>query len=179
MSRAGRYPVMLPQGVSIELADGYCNIKGKLGELQVPRLEHAKLELDEHKIIVGACSKIKRAIQAWGTQRALLANAVKGVSEGFIRRLEINGVGYRAQIENKQLRLQLGFSHNITVEIPADLKVAIEGERGNIIAVSGISKQRVGQFASNIRAYRLPEPYKGKGVKYLEERIVRKEGKKK
>lgn len=111
--------------------------------------------------------------------RALIANAVAGASEGFVKKLEVNGVGYRAQVQGSTLKLQLGFSHDVNFPIPQDVKIAVEGDRNNVIAVSGASKQRVGQVASEIRAYRPPEPYKGKGVKYTDETILRKEGKKK
>ena len=114
-----------------------------------------------------------------GTTRSLVNNAVVGVSEGFTRRLEVNGVGYRAQVQGKKLNLQLGYSHDIAFDVPEDIKIEIEGDRGNVIAVSGPNKQRVGQVASEIRGFRKPEPYKGKGVKYADEQILRKEGKKK
>ncbi len=179
MSRVGKNPINVPEGVNIEIMMSHCQIKGKLGELEVPCLEHAETVFADNKIIVSARSKEKKSLQAWGTQRTLIANAVQGVSEGFTRKLEVNGVGYRAQMQGKNLRLQLGFSHDVDVEVPDDIKVSIEGDKSNVIVINGISKQRVGQFASNIRRFRPPEPYKGKGVKYLEETIIRKEGKKK
>jgi large subunit ribosomal protein L6 len=109
----------------------------------------------------------------------LVNNAVIGVSEGFTKRLEVNGVGYRAQVQGKKLNLQLGYSHDISFDVPEGIKIEVEGDRGNVIAVSGSNKQVVGQVASEIRSFRKPEPYKGKGVKYVDEQILRKEGKKK
>ena len=115
----------------------------------------------------------------WGTTRSLVNNAVSGVSEGFSKRLEVNGVGYRAQAQGRKLTLQLGYSHDINYTVPEGITAVVEGERNNVIVISGADKQRVGQIASEIRAFRKPEPYKGKGVRYSDEFILRKEGKKK
>lgn len=179
MSRVGKNPVSIPDAVEAKIENGCLHVKGKKGEENIPLLDHVTCALEGNQFIVTPNSKSKRARQCWGTMRALAQNAVMGVSEGHVRRLEINGVGYRAQVQGSTLKLQLGYSHDINFAIPSDLKAEIEGERGNIIAISGSSKQRVGQIASNIRSLRSPEPYKGKGVKYLEEVILRKEGKKK
>lgn len=179
MSRIGKNPVLIPQDVNASLQDNVLTVKGKKGEQQVQLLNYISCTLEDNKFLITPNNKSKRARQAWGTMRALVQNAVIGVNEGHIRRLEVNGVGYRVQIQGSTLKLQLGYSHDIDFPIPSDLKAEVEGDRGNIIAISGASKQRVGQVASNIRALRSPEPYKGKGVKYLEETILRKEGKKK
>lgn len=179
MSRIGSNPVAIPAGVEVSIADGVVKAKGKSGEQLVKILDDIEVTIDDGLIKVSPQKTTKRARQAWGTTRALIANAVQGAGEGFIRRLEVNGVGYRAQIQGSNLKLSLGFSHDVNYPIPSDLKIAVEGDRNNVIAISGASKQRVGQVASEIRAYRPPEPYKGKGVKYAEETILRKEGKKK
>ena len=130
-------------------------------------------------ITVKPLNTTKKARQAWGTTRALISNAIIGAADGFTRKLEVNGVGYRAMLQGSILKLSLGLSHDVNFPVPSDVKIAIEGDRGNVIAISGASKQRVGQIASEIRAFRPPEPYKGKGVKYSDETILRKEGKKK
>lgn len=179
MSRIGSNPVTIPDGVDVTLANGIVTAKGKNGEQTVAVLDNIEVEIDNGQITVKPLTTTKRARQAWGTTRALIANAIEGASNGFTRRLEVNGVGYRAQIQGSTLKLALGFSHDVNFPIPSDVKIAIEGDRNNVITVSGASKQRVGQIASEIRAWRPPEPYKGKGVKYAEEYILRKEGKKK
>ena len=179
MSRVGKYPVAVPDGVEVIMGEGFVTAKGKLGELIVPILEHSAVSIADKLVTVTPLNMSKKAKQAWGTTRALIQNAVTGVSEGFKRELEINGVGYRAQLQGKTLKLQLGLSHDVDFPVPEDVTIALEGDRKNVIAISGISKQRIGKVASDIRKYRPPEPYKGKGIKYMEERIVRKEGKKK
>lgn len=180
MSRVGKYPVEVPNGVEVSIVGSTVNAKGKLGELVVPILDHVTVTQEGNLVTVTPNSKSKRARQSWGTTRALINNAVIGVNDGFVRRLEVKGVGYRAQVQGSILKLALGFSHDIDYPIPSDLKVDIEGDRNStVIVISGRSKQRVGQIASEIRAFRPPEPYKGKGVKYAEEIILRKEGKKK
>lgn len=179
MSRVGKNPVAVPGGVDVSIDAGVLTAKGKLGEQAVPLSELVDVSREEDRIHVRPKSMTKRNRQMWGTLRSQIQNAVTGVSEGFTKRIEINGVGYRAQVQGSTLKLAVGLSHDVDFPIPADVKIAMEGERGNVIAVSGASAQRVGQVASEIRAYRPPEPYKGKGLKYADERIVRKEGKKK
>jgi large subunit ribosomal protein L6 len=179
MSRVGINPVSIPSGVEISLADGVLTAKGKNGEQHVRLLDNVEIDIADDTVTVKPQNMTKKARQAWGTTRALINNAVKGASEGFTRRLEVNGVGYRALVQGSTLKLSLGLSHDVNYPIPSDVKIAIEGDRGNVISVSGASKQRVGQIASEIRSFRPPEPYKGKGVKYAEETILRKEGKKK
>ena len=179
MSRVGQSPVAIPDGVEITIAEGVLTAKGKLGTQTVDLLTIVKVSVEDGSVVVKPVNDGKRARTMWGTTRSLVNNAVVGVSEGFTRRLEVNGVGYRAQVQGKKLNLQLGFSHDIAFDVPEDIKIEIEGDRSNVIAVSGMNKQRVGQVASEIRGFRKPEPYKGKGVKYADEQILRKEGKKK
>ena len=179
MSRVGQNPVAIPDGVEITIAGGILTAKGKLGTQTVNLLPVVEASVEDGRVVVKPSNDGKRAQTMWGTTRSLVNNAVVGVSEGFTRRLEINGVGYRAQVQGKKLNLQLGYSHDIAFDVPEDIKIEIEGDRGNVIAVSGPNKQRVGQVASEIRGFRKPEPYKGKGVKYADEQILRKEGKKK
>ena len=179
MSRVGQTPVEIPDGVEITISEGVLTAKGKLGTQMVDLLPVVQVSVNDGSVVVMPLNKGKRARTMWGTTRSLVNNAVVGVSEGFTRRLEVNGVGYRAQIQGKKLNLQLGYSHDIAFDVPEDIKIEVEGDRGNVIAVSGVNKQRVGQVASEIRGFRKPEPYKGKGVKYADEQILRKEGKKK
>ncbi len=177
MSRIGKYPVTLPQGVSIELAGGVLTAKGRLGNLKLAVGDDVTASVDQGKVWVKPNSESKRARMMWGTTRALVNNMVTGVSRGFSKNLEINGVGYRASVQGKNLVLQLGYSHDITFPIPDDVKIVCE--KPTAISVSGADRQRVGQIAAVIRAYRQPEPYKGKGIKYATEHVRRKEGKKK
>jgi len=179
MSRVGKYPVAIPDGVDVSLADNVLTAKGKLGELTVPLTEDVTVEMKDGTVVVAPNGSGKKARAMWGTVRSLVNNAVVGVSEGFTKRLEINGVGYRAQVQGKKLNLQLGYSHDIPFEIPEGITIKMEGDRQTVIAVSGADRQQVGQVASVIRGYRGPEPYKGKGIKYEDEYILRKEGKKK
>lgn len=180
MSRVGKYPVSIPDGVEVSLVDDIFTAKGKNGELTVRKMESVDLSIEDKQVVVTPKKTNKKARQAWGATRALINNAVVGVSEGFVKRLEVKGVGYRAQVQGNVLKLSLGYSHDIDFPIPEDLKIAIEGERNQtLVAIYGADKQRVGQVASNIRSQRPPEPYKGKGVKYVDETILRKEGKKK
>lgn len=177
MSRVGKYPVPVPSGVSIQIAGAEFTAKGKLGELKMPLSEEVETTIEGDQVWVKPKSETKRARMMWGTTRALINNLVKGVHDGFTINLEINGVGYRAAVEGQNLKLSLGFSHDVNYPIPDD--VSIKCEKPTAIAITGRDKQRVGQIAAEIRAYRGPEPYKGKGVKYATETILRKEGKKK
>ena len=178
MTRVGKNPVTVPEGVSVRLEDGQFYAKGAKGELQMAVMPYVDVVIEGNLIQVSAKSSIKRARQAWGSMRALIQNMVTGVHEGTSKTLEINGVGYRAAVKGKVLEMQLGYSHPVKMDIPEDLSVEITGDRNNQLKITGISKQRVGQFASDIRVWRPPEPYKGKGIKYLGERILRKDGKK-
>ena len=177
MSRVGKKPVQLPDGIEAIIAANEITIKGQKGKLNAIFPETVKLEKENDKILISPLNETKSAKSAWGMTRTIINNMVLGVTNGFNRNLEINGVGYRASIEGNILTLQLGFSHDIKLAIPQDLEVKCV--KPTEISISGISKQRVGQFASEIRRLRKPEPYKGKGIKYQEEVIRRKEGKKK
>ncbi|MDP4795726.1 MAG: 50S ribosomal protein L6 [Rhodospirillales bacterium] len=177
MSRIGKYPVTVPNGVTVELNGNLVTAKGKLGELSVTLTSDVKVEQADGAVTVTPLATHKRARQMWGTARSLIDGLVMGVSEGFTRKLEITGVGYRAQVQGRDVVLQLGFSHEVRYPIPEGIK--IEAPDQNNLLISGASKQRVGQVAAEIRAYRPPEPYKGKGVRYANEFILRKEGKKK
>lgn len=177
MSRVGKYPVTVPAGVTVEIDGNVVKAKGKLGELSVTLTNDVKVEQADGQLSVTPLAEHKRARQMWGTARSLLEGLVTGVSEGFSRKLEISGVGYRAQLQGKDVILQLGFSHEVRYPVPQGIKIEVPEQ--NQIIISGPSKQQVGQVAAEIRAYRQPEPYKGKGVKYSDEYILRKEGKKK
>jgi large subunit ribosomal protein L6 len=179
MSRVGQAPVAIPSGVQVSITDDVLTAKGKLGEESVKLSDVVEVTIENDEVRVKPCDSTKFSRAMWGTTRNLVRNAITGVSEGFTRRLVITGVGYRAQVQGSTLNLQLGYSHDINYPVPQGIKVALEGERGGIIAISGPNKQRVGQMASEIRAFRKPEPYKGKGVRYDDEFIFRKEGKKK
>jgi large subunit ribosomal protein L6 len=169
--------VTVPAGTTVQVADGTIEAKGKLGQRSLKLVDEVEAVLEEGKLWIKPRSDSQRARMMWGTYRALAQSLVTGVSEGFTKALEISGVGYRAAVEGKTLKLQLGYSHDVIFPIPSD--VQIKTERPTAIAVSGIDRQRVGQVAAEIRAYRGPEPYKGKGIRYADETILRKEGKKK
>jgi len=177
MSRVGKYPVTVPSGVTVQIAAGAITVKGKLGESKLDLTDEVATSIEGNQVWVKPSTETKRSRQMWGTTRALINNMVKGVSDGFTENLEINGVGYRAAVQGKILQLQLGYSHDVNFPIPED--VSIKCEKPTAISITGRDKQRVGQIAAEIRAYRGPEPYKGKGIKYETETILRKEGKKK
>jgi len=177
MSRVGKHPVPIPQGVTIEVAGQTVTAKGKLGTLKLALNSEVETAVKDGKVVITPKNETKRARMAWGTTRALVNNMVGGVNTGYMVNLEINGVGYRAAVQGKNLMLQLGYSHDVQFPIPSDIKIACE--KPTSIAISGADKQRVGQVAAVIRSFRGPEPYKGKGIKYDYETIRRKEGKKK
>lgn len=178
MSRIGKHPVSVPGGVEVHIDRQDVTVKGKLGELSERLPPEVRVAFEGGAITVEPRDPDdKRSRSMWGLSRTLVANMVEGVASGFTRRLEISGVGYRAAVDGKILNLQLGFSHDIKVAIPSDLDV--KAESPTALAISGASKQRVGQLAAEIRGFRPPEPYKGKGVRYAGEQILRKEGKKK
>ena len=177
MSRVGKQPVILPTDIEANIADNEVLIKGQKGELKKGFPSLVKVEKQNDKIVVVPKDESKAAKAAWGLVRTIINNMVVGVRDGFNKTLEINGVGYRASISEGILTLQLGFSHDIKLAVPNDLEVKCS--KPTELVISGIDKQRVGQFASEIRKLRRPEPYKGKGVKYQDEIIRRKEGKKK
>ena len=177
MSRVGSKPVIVPDGVTITLANRALTAKGKLGELSMSIVNQVDINHADDQIVITPKDESKTARAMWGMQRSLAQNIVTGVSEGFTKELEIQGVGYRAALQGKILKLQLGHSHDIDFTIPDGIE--IECERPTSIKIKGIDKQKVGQVAAVIRSYRPPEPYKGKGVRYLGEYVFRKEGKKK
>jgi large subunit ribosomal protein L6 len=177
MSRIGKHPVAIPEGVDMQLAGGVLTARGRLGSLSIVVGGEVTATIADHRVTVTPNSTSKRARAMWGTTRALISNMITGVSQGFTVGLEINGVGYRAAVQGNTLNLQLGYSHDVAFAIPSD--VTISCERPTAITVRGADRQRVGQVAAEIRAWRPPEPYKGKGIKYATETIRRKEGKKK
>ncbi|HEU5019412.1 MAG TPA: 50S ribosomal protein L6 [Pseudolabrys sp.] len=177
MSRIGKRAVKVPSGVTASVEGQTVKVKGPKGALQLALLDDVIVKMEDGAIRVDPRDESKRARSGWGTARTLIANLVTGVSKGFEEKLEINGVGYRAAVQGKNLSLQLGFSHDVTYAIPQG--VSITTPKPTEIVISGIDKQQVGQVAAEIRGWRPPEPYKGKGVKYSDEYILRKEGKKK
>jgi large subunit ribosomal protein L6 len=177
MSRVGKYPVVVPAGVTVSVDGQTVRAKGKLGELSFDVVDEIEAKLEDGKVWVKPRHETKFARAMWGTARARINNMVKGVSVGYTKKLDIIGVGYRAAVQGKTLKLSLGFSHDVDFPIPEGIAIACP--QPTQIEISGNDKQRVGQVASEIRSYRAPEPYKGKGVKYVDEIILRKEGKKK
>ena len=177
MSRIGKHPVPIPAGVEVQLSGETLTAKGQLGTLSLAVSDEVTATVADGAVTIAPKSESKRSRAMWGTTRALVNNMVTGVGTGFTRNLEINGVGYRAAVQGNTLNLQLGYSHDIPYPIPQDVKIACE--RPTAIRITGADRQRVGQVAAEIRGYRPPEPYKGKGIKYADEFIRRKEGKKK
>ncbi|MFO1082782.1 MAG: 50S ribosomal protein L6 [Reyranellaceae bacterium] len=177
MSRVGKHPVVIPQGVTVDLTGQHLKAKGKRGELEFTVHDDVSVVRDGDKLVFQPRTESRRARMQWGTARNLASNLVKGVSDGFTINLEINGVGYRAQADAKVLKMQLGFSHDVEIPIPAGIQ--IKAVKPTEVEISGADRQRVGQIAAEIRSLRPPEPYKGKGIKYSTETIRRKEGKKK
>ncbi|MFT3986869.1 50S ribosomal protein L6 [Aestuariivirga sp.] len=177
MSRIGKKAVPIPAGVSVNLQGHNLSVKGPKGELKMVLVEHVLAKQEAGGIKVDPRDASKLAHSCWGMSRTMVANMIKGVTEGYSKTLEINGVGYRAAVQGKSLQLNLGYSHDVQYPIPEGID--IKTPKPTEIVVSGIDKQRVGQVAAEIREYRGPEPYKGKGVKYAGEYIFRKEGKKK
>ena len=177
MSRIGKRPVAVPSGITANVAGQTVKVKGPKGTLEVVLHDDISVKLDGGQIKVDPRSETKRARSQWGTSRTLIANLIAGVTKGFEQRLEINGVGYRASVQGKNLQIALGYSHDIVYPIPEGITIATP--RPVEIVITGSDRQKVGQVAAEIRDYRPPEPYKGKGIKYAGERIFRKEGKKK
>lgn len=177
MSRIGKLPVTVPQGVELRIDGQEVSAKGKRGQLHLSVNGEIAVNHSDGQVSVEPRSNSRQAKVLWATTRTLINNMVVGVSDGFTKKLEINGVGYRAQVQGKDLVLQLGFSHEVRYPIPDGIEIACE--RPTAIEVSGFDKQKVGQVAAEIRSWRPPEPFKGKGVKYEDETILRKEGKKK
>ena len=177
MSRIGKKIVNVPDGVDVNLSGQLVAVKGPKGELSATLSNLVSVSQDDNGLSVKPVEDTQTARSFWGLSRSLVENLVVGVSEGFKRKLILQGVGYRAQVQGQTLKLALGFSHDIDFPLPQG--ISIECPSQTEIIVSGIDKQKVGQVASKIRAYRPPEPYKGKGVKYSDERVIRKEAKKK
>ncbi len=177
MSRIAKYPIPVPKGVEVNLAAGQIAVKGPLGTISQSLNPHVSVERSGDQIVCKALGNSRHADAMSGTMRALVANMVAGVSKGFEKRLALVGVGYRAQAQGDKLSLTLGFSHPVVHQMPKGVKVATPTQTE--IVISGVDKQKVGQVAAEVRAYRSPEPYKGKGVRYADEIVILKETKKK
>jgi large subunit ribosomal protein L6 len=174
MSRIGKKPIAIPSGVEVSVDGSVITIKKGNKSATVDTHNRVNVEITDGNVVMTRIGDSKESSAFWGTYRALTSNAIEGLDKGFSKSLEINGVGYRAAVKGKVLELQLGYSHPINYEIPEGLEISVEK---NIINIKGADKQQVGQSAAIIRGYRKPEPYKGKGVKYTDEHIVRKDGK--
>jgi len=177
MSRIGKKPVAIPAGVTAAIDNGTLTVKGPKGTLTLSMRDEISYTVDGDTILVKPANDTKQARAFWGMQRTLVSNLVEGVTSGFTKILDITGVGYRANAQGKSLKLQLGYSHDVDIAVPEGIE--IKTPDNTTIEVSGIDKQKVGQIAAEIRRWRKPEPYKGKGIKYRGEFIFRKEGKKK
>jgi large subunit ribosomal protein L6 len=177
MSRIGKKPVSVPAGVTATIEGDTVSVKGPKGTLSMPKADDISYELVDGGISVQPANETKRARAFWGMQRTLVQNLVTGVTEGFSKKLVISGVGYRAAAQGKVLKLQLGYSHDVNIDVPEGIEIKTPDQ--TTVEISGIDKQKVGQIAAEIRRWRKPEPYKGKGIKYDGEFIFRKEGKKK
>jgi len=177
MSRIGKHPVAVPAGVDVRVDGQTVTAKGKLGQLSVTLIDDILAALEDGKVVVKPRNDSKRGRTMWATSRTLVNNLVVGVSQGYTVNMEINGVGYRAAVQGKELVMQLGYSHDVKYPIPEG--ISIKCDKPTAISVTGYDKQKVGQVAAEIRAWKKPEPYKGKGIKYETETILRKEGKKK
>ena len=174
MSRVGRSPVAIPSGVSVGHAGGAVEVKGPKGVLSVRIPEGITVEIENEQVRFGRCDEKKKTRALHGLARALVANMVTGVTDGFAKELEIHGVGYRADVSGKTLKLAVGFSHPVEMAIPEGLSVSLQEGR---VRIEGIDRQLVGEFAANVRSLKPPEPYKGKGIRYVGERVRRKVGK--
>lgn len=175
MSRIGKKPILIPQGVEVQKEKERIKVKGPKGELERVVNPEIRVEIEKDQVVVSPERETKRTKALWGLIRALIANMVQGVNEGFEKKLEIEGVGYRARMEGEDLILEVGFSHSVKIVSPEGINFSVEK---NVITVSGIDKEKVGQMAAKIRAVKPPEPYKGKGIRYQGEQIRRKVGKK-
>jgi large subunit ribosomal protein L6 len=177
MSRIGKKPVAIPAGVTANIADNMLSVKGPKGVLTLPLVSEVAYAVEDGQVSVTPANQTKRSRSFWGMQRTLVQNLMTGVTEGFSKTLQITGVGYRAAVQGKNLKLQLGYSHDVDFAIPEGIEIKTPDQ--TTVQISGSDKQQVGQVAAEIRRWRKPEPYKGKGIKYAGEFIFRKEGKKK
>lgn len=177
MSRTGKKPIAPVSGVTVAISDRIVTAKGPKGEQSLTLMDIVNAKQTDHGIVIEPANDTQEARAAWGTTRALIANMVKGVKDGFEKKLQIQGVGFRAAMAGKDLKLSLGFSHEVVFNTPKGITIATPTQTD--ITITGSDKQQVGQVAADIRAYRKPEPYKGKGVRYANEYVARKEGKKK
>ena len=176
MSRIAKNPIKITNEIECSFNEGIFSAKGKLGQMEILVNTNYKILIDEYEVKVLPINEINNDPN-WGTTRAIIANTIHGVSNGFTKTLELNGTGYRASVAGSKLKLELGYSHDVNFDIPKDVK--IECPKQNIIKLTSINKEKLGAAAAKIRSYRKPEPFKGKGIKYLDEYIYRKEGKKK
>ena len=177
MSRTGKKPVLVPAGVTATIEGGQLSVKGPKGTMSIPLVDEVTYAVEDGTIAIQPANQTKRSRSFWGMQRSVIQNLVTGVTEGFTKTLQITGVGYRANLQGKNLKLQLGYSHDVDFAVPEGITIATPDQ--TTVHISGIDKQQVGQVAAEIRRWRKPEPYKGKGIKYAGEFIFRKEGKKK
>ena len=176
MSRIAKNPIKISKEIECSFKEGIFSAKGKLGQMQISVNSNYEIKIDEDEVKVVRISEINNDPN-WGTTRAIIANTINGVSNGFSKTLELNGTGYRASVSGSKLKLELGYSHDVNFDIPSDVK--IECPKQNIIKLTSFNKEKLGAAAAKIRSYRKPEPFKGKGIKYSDEYIFRKEGKKK
>ena len=176
MSRIAKNPIKITNEIECSFNEGIFSAKGKLGQMEILVNTNYKISIDEYEVKVLPINEINNDPN-WGTTRSLIANTIHGVSNGFTKTLELNGTGYRASVAGSKLKLELGYSHDVNFDIPKDVK--IECPKQNIIKLTSINKEKLGAAAAKIRSYRKPEPFKGKGIKYSDEYIYRKEGKKK
>jgi large subunit ribosomal protein L6 len=174
MSRIGKLPIPVPSGVTITVEDDFITVNGSKGSLKQFTMPGLSIKQDENQLLVSRINDEAANRARHGLMRSLLANMVQGVSQGFEKKLEINGVGYRVAMQGQDLKFNLGFSHDVIYKVMPSVQVSVDQ---NVVTVSGIDKQQVGQVAAEIRALKKPEPYKGKGIKYADERIIRKSGK--
>ena len=177
MSRIGKKPVAVPSGITAEVKGQQVSVKGPKGQLNYVVNDNCLVEMNDNEIVLTPKEKNQEARSLWGLSRTMVSNIIEGVNKGFERKLEINGVGYRAQMQGSNLQLALGYSHDVLFPVPEGITIVCP--KPTEIVISGIDKQVVGEVAAKIREFRPPEPYKGKGIKYAEETIFRKEGKKK
>ena len=176
MSRIGKRELVIPDGVTVTIENNLVSVKGSKGELSAPYNKLIQVEVKDNKVIVTRSNETKQAKQLHGTTNAIINNMIKGVTEGFVKELEAVGVGYRFGVSGNKITINAGYSHPVVIEVPSDLKA--ESKSNTELSISGIDKQRVTEFAANVRKVREPEPYKGKGIRYKGEHIRRKEGKK-